>query len=72
VGISAAYPLSELEPDSARSIAEAGPLLRRLAERIAERVAGLQHGGFAPTTLQQSHHAATPRVTPEPPGGAAN
>jgi glycerate kinase len=34
-GILAAYPLSDLEPDPARSMAEAGPLLERLAVRVA-------------------------------------
>jgi glycerate kinase len=34
-GISAAYALSDLEPDVNRSIADAGPLTERLAERIA-------------------------------------
>jgi glycerate 2-kinase len=34
-GILAAYPLSDLEPDPARSMAEAGPLLERLAARVA-------------------------------------
>jgi glycerate kinase len=35
VGIRAAYPLTDLEPDPARCIADAGPLLERTAERIA-------------------------------------
>jgi glycerate kinase len=35
VGIARAYPLTELEPDLGRSIAQAGPLVERLAERIA-------------------------------------
>ncbi|MFI0899228.1 glycerate kinase [Streptomyces sp. NPDC020983] len=35
-GISAAYPLSALEPDPARSIAAAGPLLERVAATLAE------------------------------------
>lgn len=35
MGITRAYPLTELEPDTARCIAEAGPLLERTAERIA-------------------------------------
>ncbi len=35
VGISAAYPLSDLEPDPARSIAHAAELLTRTGERIA-------------------------------------
>ncbi|MEU5025673.1 glycerate kinase [Streptomyces milbemycinicus] len=34
-GISRAYPLTALEPDPARCIAEAGPLLERAAERLA-------------------------------------
>jgi glycerate 2-kinase len=34
-GITAAYPLSALEPDPARSIANAKPLLRRMGARIA-------------------------------------
>ncbi|MFG3660071.1 glycerate kinase [Streptomyces sp. NPDC047706] len=34
-GIRRAYPLSEIEPDAAKSIADAGPLLERTAERIA-------------------------------------
>ncbi len=34
-GILRAYPLTELEPDPARCMAEAGPLLERTAERIA-------------------------------------
>jgi glycerate kinase len=34
-GISATYPLSALEPDPARSIANAKPLLRRIGARIA-------------------------------------
>jgi len=35
-GISAAYALSELEPDAARSIANASSLLRRIGARIAQ------------------------------------
>jgi glycerate kinase len=35
-GIARAYVLSDIEPDLARCIAEAGPLVARLAERIAE------------------------------------
>ena len=35
-GIVAAYPLSDLEPDPARSIANAGPLLEQVAHRIAQ------------------------------------
>jgi glycerate kinase len=34
-GIARAYPLSDIEPDLSRCIAQAGPLLERLAERIA-------------------------------------
>jgi glycerate 2-kinase len=34
-GIAAAYALADIEPDPARSMAEAGPLVERLAERIA-------------------------------------
>ncbi|MEV5986825.1 glycerate kinase [Streptomyces sp. NPDC052051] len=34
-GIHRAYPLTEVEPDVARCIAQAGPLLERVAERIA-------------------------------------
>jgi glycerate kinase len=34
-GISAAYALRDLEPDPVRSMADAGPLLARLAERVA-------------------------------------
>jgi glycerate kinase len=34
-GIAAAYALSEIEPDTGRSMANAGPLLERLGERIA-------------------------------------
>ncbi|MFF7652925.1 glycerate kinase [Streptomyces sp. NPDC007983] len=34
-GIRRAYPLTDLEPDAARCIAEAGPLLERAAERLA-------------------------------------
>ncbi|WP_053709481.1 glycerate kinase [Streptomyces sp. NRRL B-3648] len=35
-GISQAYPLTSVEPDVARCIAEAGPILERVAARIAE------------------------------------
>ncbi|MET8998132.1 glycerate kinase [Amycolatopsis sp. NPDC004169] len=35
-GISAAYALTDLEPDPARCMTEAAPLLRRLAHRVAE------------------------------------
>ncbi|MEV6650907.1 glycerate kinase [Streptomyces sp. NPDC051219] len=34
-GIRRAYPLTDIEPDTARCIAEAGPLLERVAENIA-------------------------------------
>ena len=34
-GIARAYALSDIEPDPARCMAEAGPLLERLAERVA-------------------------------------
>ena len=34
-GIAAAYALTDLEPDPARCMADAGPLLRRLAHRVA-------------------------------------
>ncbi|MBG0851269.1 glycerate kinase [Streptomyces spinoverrucosus] len=34
-GIRRAYPLTEVEPDVAKCIAEAGPILERVAERIA-------------------------------------
>ena len=34
-GIAAAYALTDLEPDPSRCMAEAGPLLRRLAHRVA-------------------------------------
>ncbi|MFD4723678.1 glycerate kinase [Streptomyces seoulensis] len=36
-GITAAYPLTALEPDPATCIAQAGPLLEHVASRIAER-----------------------------------
>jgi glycerate 2-kinase len=39
-GISAAYPLSALEPDPARSIANAKPLLRRVGAQIAKEWLG--------------------------------
>ena len=35
-GIRRAYPLTEIEPDMAKCIAEAGPILERSAERIAQ------------------------------------
>jgi glycerate kinase len=35
-GFAAAYALTDLEPDPARCMAEAAPLLRRLARRVAE------------------------------------
>jgi glycerate kinase len=34
-GLDAAYPLTDLEPDLARCLADAGPLLERAARRIA-------------------------------------
>ncbi|MDF3146301.1 glycerate kinase, partial [Streptomyces sp. T21Q-yed] len=34
-GIRRAYPLTEIEPDVAKCIADAGPILERSAERIA-------------------------------------
>jgi glycerate kinase len=37
-GISAAYPLSAVEPDPARSIAAAGPLLERVSATLAEEL----------------------------------
>ncbi|MGH3150463.1 MAG: glycerate kinase, partial [Streptosporangiaceae bacterium] len=37
-GITAAYPLSDLEPDLARSTAEAGPLLERVGRAVAREV----------------------------------
>ena len=37
IGIDAAYPLTDLEPDPDRCMAEAGPLLERAAELIAAR-----------------------------------
>ncbi|MYZ06278.1 glycerate kinase, partial [Streptomyces sp. SID2999] len=36
-GITAAYPLTALEPDPATCIAQAGPLLEQVASRVAER-----------------------------------
>lgn len=39
-GISRAYALAELEPDPARSMAQAGPLLERVAVRLASEVLG--------------------------------
>lgn len=36
-GIQAAYPLTDLEPDRSRSIAQAGPLLERVAEQLANQ-----------------------------------
>ncbi|TWV43624.1 glycerate kinase, partial [Streptomyces misionensis] len=35
-GITRAYPLTSVEPDVARCIAQAGPILERVASRIAE------------------------------------
>jgi glycerate kinase len=37
-GITAAYPLSDLEPDPVRSVAEAGPLLERVGRAVAREV----------------------------------
>ena len=37
-GITAAYPLSDLEPDPVRSVAEAGPLLERVGRAVARKV----------------------------------
>ncbi len=37
-GIRKAYPLTDLEPDPAKSIPNAGPLLERVAARIAADV----------------------------------
>jgi len=34
----AAYPLSDLEPDPVRSVAEAGPLLERVGRAVAREV----------------------------------
>ncbi|MDO0924929.1 glycerate kinase [Streptomyces sp. TG1A-8] len=39
-GISRAYPLTSVEPDVARCIADAGPLLERVAARVARDVLG--------------------------------
>ncbi|MFE0509844.1 glycerate kinase [Streptomyces sp. NPDC058964] len=39
-GIAAAYPLTSVEPDVARCIADAGPILERVASRIAEDLLG--------------------------------
>lgn len=39
-GIRRAYPLTEVEPDVAKCIADAGPILERVAERIAEDFLG--------------------------------
>ncbi|MGP4090937.1 glycerate kinase [Streptomyces sp. KR55] len=39
-GIRRAYPLTEVEPDVAKCIAEAGPILERVAERIARDYLG--------------------------------
>ena len=35
-GIAAAYPLSEIEPDPVRSMADAGPLLQQMGQRLAQ------------------------------------
>jgi glycerate kinase len=40
-GIEEAHALTELEPDVARCIAEAAPLLERLAERVGRAWASL-------------------------------
>ncbi|MBC2879097.1 MULTISPECIES: glycerate kinase [Streptomyces] len=40
LGVGRAYALSELEPDPERSMAEAGPLLERVGERIAREALG--------------------------------
>jgi glycerate kinase len=37
-GITAVYPLSDLEPDPVRSVAEAGPLLERVGRAVAREV----------------------------------
>ncbi len=37
-GITAAYPLSDLEPDPVRSVAKAGPLLERVGRAVAREV----------------------------------
>ncbi|GEL19171.1 hypothetical protein [Pseudonocardia asaccharolytica] len=39
-GTAAAYPLTDLEPDPARCMAEPGPLLTATARRIARRLTG--------------------------------
>ncbi|MFG2126281.1 glycerate kinase [Streptomyces sp. NPDC048751] len=39
-GIRRAYPLTEVEPDVAKCIADAGPILERVAERIARDLLG--------------------------------
>ncbi|KUN89691.1 glycerate kinase [Streptomyces bungoensis] len=39
-GIERAYPLTSVEPDVARCIADAGPILERVAERLAEDYLG--------------------------------
>jgi glycerate kinase len=44
-GLAAAYPLSDLEADPARSMANAGPLLRELAARIAHEWLPSGRGG---------------------------
>ena len=45
-GISAAYALTDLEPDPARCMTEARPLLQRLSERIAEEWLLNQNGAM--------------------------
>ncbi|MBP2702429.1 glycerate kinase [Microbispora sp. RL4-1S] len=44
-GIRAAYALTDIEPDVARCVAEAGPLLERLARRVAADHLGPRPGG---------------------------
>lgn len=43
-GIEAVYPLTALEPDPARSMAHAGPLLERVAEQLATEQLGARAG----------------------------
>ena len=49
-GIQRAYALSDLEPDPARSMADAGPLLEQVARRIA--------ADWLPTPSPVSPHAS--------------
>jgi glycerate kinase len=51
-GIARSYALAELEPDLSRSIAQAGPLVERLAERIAADWLRLTVRGLSPNV----HH----------------